>query len=109
MSTPTFFLKGVLDQIHHQGKIASSSLFHPASSNGSLNDDTKTSFSDMLINSLNGISQIQTTAKENAENYLSGKSQQDLSSVMLSIQKSSLALNFGIQVRNKMVSAYQDI
>lgn len=96
--------KGVLDQINHQRENTSLSLFQPISSN-----DSKISFSDLLIRNLNGISQTQTTARESTEDYLSGKSGQDLSGVMLAIQKSSLTLNFGIQARNKIISAYQDI
>ncbi len=40
---------------------------------------------------------------------MSGAPDIGLNDVMVSLQKSTLALNLGIQVRNKMVSAYQEI
>lgn len=66
-------------------------------------------FSDILFNNINEINQLQGTAKSQAKSYVAGTSDIGLNDVMVSLQKSSLALNLGVQVRNKMVSAYQDI
>lgn len=96
----------ILDQIQFQSQQAAStkkmhSLF---------GENGKTQhFSDILFNSINNISQMQTSAKSQAQDYISGASDIGLNDVMLSVQKSSLALNLGVQVRNKLVSAYQDI
>lgn len=99
---------GVLEQMQSQiGQISgASSRGAFASVRGAGND---TSFSDILFNSVNTISQMQTQAKGQAEGYLSGVDGIGLNDVMVSLQKSSLALNMGVQVRNKLVSAYQDI
>ena len=67
------------------------------------------SFSGLLTNSLNNINQLQTTARSQAENYFTGAPGVGLNDVMVSMQKSSVALNLGIQVRNKLVTAYQEI
>ncbi len=40
---------------------------------------------------------------------MSGSSDIGLNDVMLSMQKSSISFNFGVQARNKMLSAYQEI
>ncbi len=40
---------------------------------------------------------------------MTGATDIGLNDVMVSMQKSSVALNLGIQVRNKMVSAYQEV
>lgn len=67
------------------------------------------SFSSLLHDSLNAISQTQTQATQKTQGYLAGVRGTSLNDVMVSLQKSSLSLNFGVQVRNKLVSAYQDI
>lgn len=98
----------IIDQIKFQA--------HQASG---LNTNTRTEagtatnngipFSEMLLGSINSINQAQMTAKNQSQAYMSGASGVELNDVMVSLQKSSLALNLGVQVRNKMVSAYQEI
>ena len=97
----------VLEQIQFQAnKIASSA-------NKLAIRDTESSkpvsFSNLLINSLNTINQMQTSAKTQSEHYLAGVPGIGLNDVMVSMQKSSIALNLGVQVRNKLVNAYQEI
>lgn len=98
---------GVLEQIQFQAN-------HIAATGNNLSiHDTKSSqsvsFSGLLINSLNNINHLQTSAKSQAEDYLMGKPGIGLNDVMVSMQKSSIALNLGVQVRNKLVNAYQEI
>ncbi|TGB80911.1 MULTISPECIES: flagellar hook-basal body complex protein FliE [unclassified Escherichia] len=101
-------INGVVNQIQHQaGQI--STIPDLLGSTGINDTENKTQFSDVLFNSLNNISQLQNQAKQGAEDYLSGVPGVGLNDVMVSMQKSSVALNLGVQVRNKMVSAYQDI
>ena len=98
---------GVLEQIQFQvNKIADagkSLAIHDTESSEPV------SFSNLLINSLNTINQMQTSAKKQSENYLAGVPGIGLNDVMVSMQKSSIALNLGVQVRNKLVNAYQEI
>lgn len=99
---------GVLDQIQSQArKVSDASALNPFTTNR--NVENKSQFSDILFNSINNISQMQTTAKTQSQAYLAGAEGIGLNDVMVSMQKSSLALNLGIQVRNKLVNAYQDI
>lgn len=99
---------GVLKQIQFQAKqIAESG--QRLSIRDTQKNDTDVSFSSLLLNGLNNINQLQTNAKSQAENYLSGTPGIGLNDVMVSMQKSSVALNLGVQVRNKLVSAYQEI
>ncbi|MDR7343780.1 flagellar hook-basal body complex protein FliE [Pantoea alhagi] len=98
---------GVLEQIQLQAnKIA-------ATGNNLSIHDTKgnepVSFSNLLINSLNNIDQLRTNAKNMSENYVAGMPGIGLNDVMVNMQKSSIALNLGIQVRNKLVTAYQEV
>ncbi|KML24129.1 flagellar hook-basal body protein FliE [Leclercia adecarboxylata] len=71
--------------------------------------ESKPEFASVLRNSVDSINKMQITAKNQAEDYVSGASDMSLNNVMVSLQKSTLALNLGVQVRNKLVSAYQDI
>ncbi|MFD1801138.1 flagellar hook-basal body complex protein FliE [Mixta tenebrionis] len=98
----------VLDQIQFQArKIAETG--NQLSLHNTQQSDKSVSFSDLLINSLNNINQLQSSARNQAESYFTGAPGIGLNDVMVAMQKSSVALNLGIQVRNKLVSAYQEI
>ncbi|ORM57509.1 flagellar hook-basal body complex protein FliE [Pantoea rodasii] len=58
---------------------------------------------------LDKISDTQTAARTQAQDFEMGKPGIQLNDVMVDLQKSSISMQMGIQVRNKMVSAYTDI
>ncbi|MDF7628505.1 flagellar hook-basal body complex protein FliE [Erwiniaceae bacterium L1_55_4] len=58
---------------------------------------------------LNKISDTQTAARTQAQDFEMGKPGIQLNDVMVDLQKSSISMQMGIQVRNKLVSAYTDI
>ncbi len=58
---------------------------------------------------LDKISETQTTARTHAQDFELGKPGVQLNDVMVDLQKSSISMQMGIQVRNKLVSAYSDI
>jgi flagellar hook-basal body complex protein FliE len=58
---------------------------------------------------LDKISETQTTARAQAQDFELGKPGVQLNDVMVDLQKSSISMQMGIQVRNKLVSAYSDI
>lgn len=66
-------------------------------------------FTDILFKSISNISDMQIDAKNKSQQYMIGAPGIGLDDVMVSLQKSSIALNLGVQVRNKLVSAYQEI
>lgn len=101
-------MSGVLNQIQFQARQASS-LNAMTAISGRNKNEKNASFSDLLLNSVNSINQMQNTARTQAQSYMTGASDVSLNDVMVSMQKSSIALNFGIQARNKMVSAYQEV
>jgi len=55
------------------------------------------------------ISDIQNSARIQAEKFELGVPGVGLNDVMVDLQKSSVSLQLGVQVRNKLVSAYQEI
>ncbi|OCG00516.1 MULTISPECIES: flagellar hook-basal body complex protein FliE [unclassified Gilliamella] len=58
---------------------------------------------------LDKISQTQIEASKQAKAFEMGEPNVSLNEVMVNMQKSSVSLQFGVQVRNKLVAAYQEI
>jgi flagellar hook-basal body complex protein FliE len=66
-------------------------------------------FQAVLKTSLDQVNQVQLQSQQLAQRFEMGDSTVSLSDAMISLQKSSIALQQTIQVRNKLVSAYQEI
>lgn len=66
-------------------------------------------FQSALKSSLDQVNSMQLQAQNTAQRFEMGDSSVSLSDAMLSLQKSSIALQQTVQVRNKLVSAYQEI
>lgn len=67
------------------------------------------SFSDMLGNAINKVSETQQASTQLSNAFEIGKSGVDLTDVMIASQKASVSFQALTQVRNKLVQAYQDI
>jgi flagellar hook-basal body complex protein FliE len=65
-------------------------------------------FQSMLEGMIGHVEQSQTQAQQAAQNFLSG-GDEELHSVALAAQRADLQFNLFLQVRNKAVSAYQEI
>ena len=76
----------------------------PASSPGSGGGG----FAKALADQIGKLDASQADAAQQAQQLATGKAQ-DISSVVLAVQKSSLEIQLATQVRNKLVEAYQDI
>lgn len=70
---------------------------------------TSVSFSDTLKQSLSRISEAQNKAYGQAEAFELGKPGVALNDVMVDLQKASIGFQMGVQVRNKLVAAYQEV
>ena len=66
-------------------------------------------FAGELQKSLARISETQTRAYGQAEAFEMGKPGVALNDVMVDMQKANIAFQTGIQVRNKVVAAYQEV
>ena len=66
-------------------------------------------FSRVLRSALDGVNATQQTASVQAQRFEQGDTTVDLSQVMVSMQKANVSFQAATQVRNKLVSAYQDI
>jgi flagellar hook-basal body complex protein FliE len=95
-----------------------SSLFSPLSSLGSISslpklpslqtEDPQGGFSGVLSKAISHVNELSAGAEQQIGNMLQGGSG-DMSSVMIAIEKADTAFQMMMQVRNKIVSAYQDI
>lgn len=67
------------------------------------------SFGSVLENALGGVNQMQQQASRLAGAFELGDPRVDLAQVMVESQKASVAFQGLTQVRNKLLSAYQDV
>ena len=66
-------------------------------------------FSDILKQSVDKVSETQMDSKKLADAFQSGDPNVQVSEVMVAMQKSNVSFQAMLQVRNKLVSAYQEI
>jgi flagellar hook-basal body complex protein FliE len=66
-------------------------------------------FSEVLQESLQTVSSTQKTAEVMSLNYASGDESISLADTMVAMQKASLSFEAVVQVRNKVLSAYQEV
>ena len=66
-------------------------------------------FQTALKSSLDQVNQVQLQSQQLAQRFELGDSSVSLADAMISLQKSSIAMQQTVQVRNKLVSAYQEI
>lgn len=66
------------------------------------------SFADTLNEAISNVNQLHHEADKSAENLATGRTD-NIAEVMLTMEKADLALKLMVQVRNKIIDAYQDI
>jgi flagellar hook-basal body complex protein FliE len=65
-------------------------------------------FQNILESSINNLQSLQNSAGSAAQKFMSGENE-ELHTVALAGQQAELAFELGLQVRNKIVSAYQEV
>ncbi len=70
--------------------------------------DGGTSFKDILSSAVGGVENARSSASKSVEQFLSGDGG-DLHTSILATQRADLEFQMFMQVRNKVVSAYQEI
>lgn len=66
-------------------------------------------FSEILKSSIDKVNQTQQSATQMAEKLAAGDTSQNLHEVMIALQTASVSFQEMVQVRNKLVTAYQDV
>jgi flagellar hook-basal body complex protein FliE len=66
-------------------------------------------FGKLLQSAVDKVNETQQQAGKMAESFEKGDSQADLTEVMVALQKAKISFQAMVEVRNKLVVAYQDI
>ena len=66
-------------------------------------------FSSLLKTSIDKVNEVQQQAGEMAQRFDAGDKTVNLADVMINIQKASLSFQAMTQVRNRLVTAYQEV
>ena len=74
-----------------------------------ISESDATSFGDMLKTAVDSVNDTQMKSAELQRAYELGEEGVDLTEVMIQMQKASVSFEAMTQVRNRLVSAYQDI
>ncbi|NIE87299.1 MULTISPECIES: flagellar hook-basal body complex protein FliE [unclassified Burkholderia] len=107
MTAPVNGIASALQQMQAMAAQASgASAAATAAGNGAA---TASGFAGALKASLDRISDTQMKAAGEAKAFELGAPNVSLNDVMIDSQKANISLQFGLQVRNKLVSAYNDI
>ncbi|WP_416053941.1 flagellar hook-basal body complex protein FliE [Marinibactrum halimedae] len=81
----------------------------PGNLQGESSAPATSKFGDLFNQAIGNVNALQKTSGALAEAYTMGDENVDITDVMVASQKSSVAFQATVQVRNKMVEAYQDI
>lgn len=84
-----------------------SSLTAPSSLKTLTQSQGGSGFSSALTEAIQGADQTQKTAESSIQDFLQGKG--ELHNVALATQRAEMTFDLGLQIRNKVVSAYQEV
>jgi len=80
--------------------------------NGSVKKDsevnTSVSFKDYLSQAINKVNELQVEAETLSDDFAAGKTD-NIHEVMIAAAKADIALQFTLQIRNKIIDAYNEI
>jgi len=71
--------------------------------------ENATNFADLLKQSIDKVNEVQQDGNKLAEALQKGDPNVQMSEVMVSLQKANISFQAMVEVRNKLVSAYQEI
>jgi flagellar hook-basal body complex protein FliE len=106
MTMPVNALSSALQQMQAMAAQAASGASPAASESGAA---TTGGFASALKASLDKISNDQKTAASESQAFELGSPNVSLNDVMVDGQKANIGFQFGLQVRNKLVTAYNEI
>ena len=108
VSPPGMDLSRIQSRIDHL-KAASARAHGSVNPLSAAQPTKKVDFADALKASLDSVNGAQKNAESLGQRFSVGDESVNLSDVMISQQKASIAFQATVQVRNKLVSAYHDI
>jgi flagellar hook-basal body complex protein FliE len=84
------------------------SVFDKMKAGSKVEDKKETSFMDTLKEKLDAVNNKQLEAEDKTESFIKGDDI-DIHEVMLASEEAKLSLELAVQIRNKLVEAYQEI
>lgn len=93
-----------IDQVLNQMKVLSQNNVLPQVETAARPD-----FSQILSDSINQVNNLQQEASEMKTSYAIGDGTADIAEVMVAAQKASLSFEAATEVRNKLLTAYQEV
>jgi len=72
------------------------------------NSDHNINFKDILFDALNNVNTLEQESAKMTEDFIAGRTD-NIHSVLIAAEKASISLQFIMEVRNKVVEAYQEI
>lgn len=72
------------------------------------NSETQMSFADTLNEAIQNVNEMQKSSDKAIQNLATGRTD-NVAEVMIASEKADIALKLMVQVRNKIIDAYQDI
>ena len=99
----------LLAQMQKLGELAKSGAANPMASSGEIGGVNNAEFGNLLNKAINTVNQYQMESGQAASQVVTGDGGASLVKAMIASQKASVAFQATVQVRNKVVNAYQDI
>ena len=96
------------DEIGIAGIGPGSMLPRPQVGQGAQSEDGGPSFKEMLTNSLDDVRTLQVQADDAIRNLVAGEVT-DVTEAMVAVEKADLAFNTMMQIRNKIIQAYEEV
>jgi flagellar hook-basal body complex protein FliE len=109
MTAPVTGIASALQQMQAMATQAAGGTTSPGAALAGSGAATASTFASAMKASLDKISGDQQRSVQQAQAFEIGASNVSLNDVMVDMQKAGIGFQFGLQVRNKLVSAYNDI
>jgi len=81
----------------------------PTAFNGIENPQPKTDFSNVLSNSIDAVNEASQASSKMADAFEKGDPNVSVAQLMITMEKASVSFQAMTQVRNRLLSAYQDV
>jgi flagellar hook-basal body complex protein FliE len=91
------------------GDVARSNAIQGLSGLQGVQETSAPSFTETLRNAIGGVNEAQQNSGALAKAFEMGDPSADLAKVMVAAQQSSIAFRATVEVRNRLVQAYQDV
>lgn len=101
------FIKNMLTKINNlnHNTFDSNTMIMKEQKNYSLTEN----FSNLIKNAIDNINNIQNNAIQTTKDFDANKPGTSLNQVIIDIEKSTIAIQMAVQIKNKVISAYKDI